>query len=155
MLNVKRKGVSLIEVIILLIVLGVTLGAVFTTMAWGSKSYIFNKQDKESRELLFSWAQTFESLWPTDETNSNDASSLTSTANEQAQETTRRLGGNVTGTRMRIKGYDIAARPTATNNGKIDLLITISTDQKAVVNLTRSYNIYTTETVSDDVLTNG
>ncbi|MDR3264968.1 MAG: hypothetical protein LBT15_03055, partial [Synergistaceae bacterium] len=47
-----------------MIVLALALGAVFSSLEWSAKSYAFTRQDKKSREVLFSWVQHFESLWP-------------------------------------------------------------------------------------------
>ena len=152
----KRKGLSLVECIILMIVLVVTLGAIFTTMAWAQKSYVFSKQDKDSRELLFNWVQTFESLWPPevpDGTDLKDPVFLTNSANEIIDEVFAILGGNPAN--RVIKGFTVNTTPTLDiPTGKIDLRIVVRAGSpgKTLVEVTRHYNLYTTDTVSDDVL---
>ena len=151
----RREGVSLVEVIFLLIVLSITLGAVFSTMAWAARSYAFGKQDKQSREVLFSWVQTFESMWPTAAYRANPGS-WSSEARGQIQEVGRMMGtwdGASNG--ARIGGYLVTATPSAPSTGKMDLTITISTGNKTWVEIRRSYNVYSCDTVSDDVLVRG
>ena len=151
----RRKGVGIVECLVLIIVLGVTLGAVFTTMAWAQKSYTFSKQDKESREILFNWAQTFESLWPT-ETFMADHSTWDAQARLSIENVGRRLGTwDSTRERARIGGYYVTATPVMPSGGSMGLNIVIRASGKDLVKLMRRYNVYSTDTVSDDVLVGG
>ena len=143
------------EVIFLLIVLSITLGAVFSTMAWAARSYTFGKQDKQSREVFFSWVQTFESMWPTQAYRANPAS-WSSEARRQIEEVGKTLGTwDAARSRALIGAYSVTVTPTAPSVGKINLTITIQAGNKTMVELTRSYNIYSHDTVSDDVLVQG
>jgi len=158
----RRKGVSLIEVMILIIVLMVTLGAVFSTMAWANKTYTFGRQDKESRELLFRWVQIFESMWPPtpaddplwQQPSTIPAATLTSTAQGRIQRVGNTLGDNsATTNTATIGAYTVTAIPVASGAGTVDITITIRSHGKTLVrDLVRNYNIYTTDTVSDDVI---
>jgi hypothetical protein len=140
----KRKGIGIVECLILMVVVGVTFGAIFSTMAWATRSYAFSRQDKESRELLFSWIQTFESLWP-------DAFSDVDDAIEAAS---NMLGGTWTGGRAQIGGYTLTALDSGLSEGHLELHVTIAVNdtRKTLVDLRRRYNAFSNETVSDDAV---
>ena len=159
----RRKGMTLFEVMILLVVLAVTLGAVFSTMAWASKSYAFGRQDKKSREVLFCWVQTFESLWPTKpqpgeslaewKNKWKDWGFLNTEAQKQIKLAGEKLGVWDSGkNRAIVEGCIVTVTPVSSANGKMDLRVTISSGNKTLVELTRSYNVYSSDTVSDDVM---
>ena len=156
MFNSKRKGLSLVECIILIIVTLVTLGAIFATMGLAHKNYAAGKLDRDSREVLFSWIQTFESLWPTPAIMNNPAnvhneSLLQAEANSIIQQTGSMLGTYASGVTT-IGSFTVEAEPGALSNGSMVLHIEISGGGKKIVDLFRRYNVYTTETVSDDIL---
>ncbi|MDR1623003.1 MAG: hypothetical protein LBS00_11565 [Synergistaceae bacterium] len=135
---------SLVECMILMIVVGITFGAIFSTMAWATKSYVFSKQDKESRELFFSWIQTFESLWPGAYDDVDDAIEAASTM----------LGGTWSGGKTRIGSFVLTAVNSGLSGGSLGLKITIQAggSNKNLVELTRFYNAFSNETVSDDTV---
>ena len=60
----SRQGVSIVECVILIIIVAVAFGAVFSTLGWSAKNYAFAGQDTRSRVVLFNWVQAFESMWP-------------------------------------------------------------------------------------------
>ena len=148
---VRRKGFGVIECVILTVVLLVSIGAIFATMAAAQRSYTFHKLDRDSRELLFNWVQTFESLWPPDGMAWTSAAA-SAQANVIIQEVGNLLGTYANGV-ARVGVFTVAAAPGALSNGSISLNVTIREGDRGrtLVNLTRSYNIYTTETVSDDI----
>jgi hypothetical protein len=135
---------SIVECLILMIVVGVTFGAIFSTMGWATKSYAFGKQDKESRELLFSWVQTFESLWPNAYSDENYAIEAVS----------KMLGGTWTGSEARIGGFILTVVNRGFVDGRLELDIAIRTgdSKKNLVNVRRNYNSFSNETVSDDAV---
>jgi hypothetical protein len=132
------------ECLILMIVVGITFGAIFSTMAWATKSYVFSKQDKDSRELFFSWIQTFESLWP-------DAYS---DVDEAIKTASVMLGGTWANNKARIGGFTLTAVETDLSGGNLELHVTIQAEdsKKALVDLRRNYNAFSNETVSDDAV---
>lgn len=156
----RRKGISVIECIILMIIVGVAFGAIFTTAAWAQRSYTSSKQGKASRELLFSWVQKFESLW------SPSPGDIPAKLYEDAMIASESVAEMMNGSSPTGSGIGIGAyRETringftvrATNRGLRDerllvLEINISTGNKTWVNLQRGYNRYSNETVSDDVV---
>ena len=180
--DLKRKGVSLVESLILIIVLLVTMGAIFATMVESQRSYAFHKQDRESREVLFAWVQAFESIWPPDdpaipaqdredpeypswewfdEWQAYWRANWRTLLGRQVEKAGGELGewdpvGNV----ARINGFVVRVEPaTDLNvlNGRIDLSIDIRAgaggrNAPSPVNILRSFNIYSSDTVSDDVL---
>jgi hypothetical protein len=132
------------ECLILMIVVGITFGAIFSTMAWATKSYVFSKQDKDSRELLFSWIQTFESLWP-------DAYS---DVDEAIKTASVMLGGTWANNKAQIGGFTLTAAEVGLSGGNLELHVTIQAEdsKKALVDLRRNYNAFSNETVSDDAV---
>jgi hypothetical protein len=59
----RRRGVSIVESLVLMLVLGLTLGSIFATMGWAQRTYMHSRLDRESRELLFNWLQAFDARW--------------------------------------------------------------------------------------------
>jgi hypothetical protein len=134
-----------VECLILIIIVGITFGAIFTTIAVATKSYAFSKQDKDSRELLFSWIQTFESLWPN--TYSDDVDGAIKAASIM-------LGGTWTGSEARIRSFTLRATNAGLSGGNLELRVKIwaGDSRKPLVDLTRNYNAFSNETVSDDAV---
>jgi hypothetical protein len=127
-----------------MVVIGVTFSAIFSTMGWATKSYAFSKQDKESRELFFSWIQTFESLWPGTYSDVDDAVEAASSI----------LGGTWAGGKTQIGGYTLTAVNSGLSGGSLEMhvIIQVSDSKKTLVNLKRNYNVFSNETVSDDTV---
>jgi hypothetical protein len=127
-----------------MVVIGVTFGAIFSSMGWATKSYAFGKQDKESRELFFSWIQAFESLWP----------GTYSDVGEAVEAVSNILGGTWTNGKMRIKGFTLTAVNSGLSGGNLEMHVTIqvSDSKKTLVDLKRNYNAFSNETVSDDTV---
>jgi hypothetical protein len=142
----KRKGLSITESLILIVVVGLTFGAIFTIMSWSTKSYAFSKQDKGSRELLFNWAQTFESLWP---------GVYGVNVNGAIEEAAKRLDGTYVANGVaRIGSFTLTAENAGLSDGVLKLNVTIRAvgSEKKLVDLERSYNAFSNETVSDDTV---
>jgi len=147
----RRKGISIVECIILMVVLGLTIGAIFTTMAWAQKSYAFGKQDKESRELFFSWVQSFESLWRPNHEDSDPK------IEDAVEAVAIKMNGTYYGGVSRIGVYTVTATdrtPASEVRKRLVLEITIRTAGRRDpwVRLNRSFNWFSNETVSDDVV---
>ena len=155
----RRKGIGIVECLILMIILGITFVAIFTTMEWAQRSYAFSRQDKESRELLFSWMQKFESVWdpkydhknpPTDADQSAEAMDAIDTVTEM-------FGGTVIGyaglvRTAHIGGFTVRVENMGLDSEKLKLRLTIRSPEKVWVEIDRSYNRYSNETVSDDTV---
>ncbi|MDR2522772.1 MAG: hypothetical protein LBC93_03620 [Synergistaceae bacterium] len=141
----RREGIGIIETLILLVVLGVTLSAIFTTMAWTSRSYIFGRKGRESRELLFNFVQAFESVW-------SPGFVAAGAVPPEAEEVARILGGTWDSSKKQaaVNGFILKAASRGSTGGSMVLRITISTEGKNIVELDRAYNIYSNETTSDD-----
>jgi hypothetical protein len=139
---------GIVECLILIVVVGITFGAIFTTMAAATRSYAFSKQDKESRELLFSWIQTFEALWPGTYSVPKDK------VDDAIEKTSNMLGGTWSGGKTHIRGYILTVADAEVDDGKLTLHVTIQggDSRKALVDLTRIYNAFSNETVSDDAV---
>jgi hypothetical protein len=132
------------ECLILMVVVGVTFGAIFSVMAAATRSYAFSKQDKDSRELFFSWVQTFESLWPDVYDDPDDA----------IEAAAPMFGGTWVDGKARIGGFILKADNLGLSDGKLVLRITIQAGDsgKTLVDLKNSYNSFSNETVSDDAV---
>ncbi|MDR2179575.1 MAG: hypothetical protein LBP21_04660 [Synergistaceae bacterium] len=142
--HTKRKGMGIAECLILMVVVVVTFGAIFSVMAAATKSHGFSKQDKNSRELFFSWIQTFESLYPNVHSDPDDATEAAA----------KMLGGTWTGSDARIGGFILTAVNSGVSGGSLELHVTIRAgdSKKPLVDLKRTYNSYSNETVSDDAV---
>jgi hypothetical protein len=146
--NVKsHKGLSFVECLILIIVVLVVMMALFTELAWSSKSYIFAREDLKSRELFFNWVQTFESLWPDVCAEPEDAFEMTTLTMNGEWDDTKKIA--------RVGGLTVEPRDLGQSDGRILIGIKIyseSDPQKFMVNVNRSYNAFSNDTVSDDAL---
>jgi hypothetical protein len=145
----SHKGTGITECLILIIVLGLAVSAIFSTLCWSVKSYTFARQEMKGRELLFGWVQAFESLWP-----AADASS--------PEDAFEKVAGILNGTWDNsnkltcVDGFIIVPRAKTETAGSqvVDLKIYGGSDTKSklIVDLTRSYNVFSSETVSDNSL---
>lgn len=160
----RRKGVSLVEAMILILVLALTMGAMFATMAWASRTHAFGRQGTESRQVLFAWLQTFESVWPPNNLwppfDPNDPvpappppGTIIQRADEQIV-----IVGNMLGTwdapsgRALIGSYTVQAVPAAqAGDGLMTLAITVRAGNRELVTLNRSFNIFSSDAVMDVV----
>ena len=144
----RRKGVGIVECLILMIIVGITFSAIFATMAWSQRSYIFSKQDKESRELLFSWVQAFESTWSPER---GDSDSVKVNKAAQAIEAVAKAlnSKSYSGGVARIGNFDVTVRLGSLSGGKLPLKISIRSGGKTWVDLERSFNAFSNETVPD------
>lgn len=145
----RRKGVGIVEALILMIILGLAFSAIFNTLGWAQRTHISSRQDRESRELLFSWVQNFESAWrpaigdtPAELTNKAGAAFAT-VARDM-------MDGTFSNGIAQIGHFTVQATPTL-NDRRLDLRIVVrSADRRAPwVDLTRSFNAFSTDTVSD------
>ena len=159
--HARRRGISLVECVILVVVLMIAVGAVFSTLGMAQRTYTFHIQDKRAREVLFAWHQTFESMWPPSENFYKDTSGWQNQANAVIESTSEAMGFDLIGPSTtsprpaRVGGLEIEAEAVALDRrrGRLDLDITVKMGSgKIIVNrVRRSYNIFSHETVSDDL----
>jgi hypothetical protein len=131
--------------LILIIVVVVVMMALFTEMAWSTRSYTFAREDLKSRELFFNWVQTFESLWP----------NVYSDPERAFEETARMMNGEWDETEKitRVGGLAIGLQNEGRSNGNLRIGIKIYAEGnpgKYMVNTERRYNAFSNDTVSDD-----
>ena len=144
-----RKGVGIVECLILILVLTVVMGTIFSALNWSVKNYTFARQGMKGRELLFNWVQAFESQWP-----APGAATFEGSFKKVAEA----LNGSWDSANglIRVNGFTIVPSPGQEVDGRrvIDLRIYEgnNTRGKLIVNVSRSYNIFSSETVSDNVL---
>ena len=157
-----RRGISMVECVILVIVLMIAVGAVFTTLGMAQRNYASHIQDKRAREVLFAWHQAFESMWPPNTDYADTSARWATLAKDQIEKTNAVLGYGVSSmdnsttpptVMAQAGGFRIDVKPSAPVAGRLDLDITIRMSSgKIIVNkVRRSYNIFSHETVSDDL----
>jgi len=127
-----------------MVVLMITIGAIFTTMQWGATSYAFAKEDVERRLLVFNWCQAFESFYP----------GVTKNVNEAFARTTAFLGGAWDGDRG-LAGFKtgrifISEQPAPPGVVLVRLRAPRG-NRSAEFVFERRFNEHSSETVSDDV----
>ena len=148
----RRKGISIIECLILMIILVVSLSAIFITMGWAQRSHATSRNDRESRELLFSWVENFESLWqPGIEDSPGE---LIDKGNRAVEDVAIRMNGTFNNGVAHIGAFTVKATPKV-NEGRLVLGISINSSGRRApwVTLDRSFNVFYIDTVSDDVVT--
>jgi len=145
--STRRRGASLVESLILIIVVVMSLGAVFTTVNWSIRSYSAGRQDLESRKVLFTWYQTFEAMWQPQD---RGAASLAAMAQTQIEAVGNTLGTWHNGVAI-IRGYTVEAVPTVQENtGALNVTVTISSGGRVLVDsAVRTFNIFFGESVAD------
>jgi hypothetical protein len=146
-----RPGIGIVECILLIIILGVTIAAILSTMEWGSRSYAFAREDLDRRVLLFNWFQAFESFYP----------GVTNDFADACEQTTDFLGGQWQATstspptgEATVKGTRFQVRETANGDGILIMNITVRPSQRERSELvfSKRFNAFSSETVSDDVI---
>jgi hypothetical protein len=147
-----RLGVGIVECLLLIVVLSICIAAILTTMGWGSKSYTFAKDDLDRRIFLFNWFQAFESFYP----------GIVDDFAAACAQTTDHLGGGwdttssiapVTG-EVTLKGVRFQVKEAANGDGmlKMDVKVYASESGSAELRFTKHFNVFSSETVSDDVI---
>jgi hypothetical protein len=133
----------LVECVILIVVLLITMGAVMTTMQWGSRSYAFAKEDMERKQFLFNWCQAFESFYP----------GVTNDVNSAFAMATSYLGGSWEdqGGVANFKNRRIFISQLSADSGVVTVRLTSNqgTGTAGFV-LDRRFNDSSRKTVSDD-----
>ncbi|MDR1979014.1 MAG: hypothetical protein LBQ42_09810 [Synergistaceae bacterium] len=141
----SHKGISLAECLILIVVVMGVMAALFRELEWSAKSYAFAREDLKSQELFFNWVQTFESLWPNVYSDPEDA----------FQKVAVMLNGTWDDAKKIARVSKLVVEPQALGQsaGRMAIEIKIYSEnspQKLMVNLSRSYNSFSNDTVSDD-----
>jgi hypothetical protein len=140
---------GIVECIILLIVLGLSLAAVMSAMGWGSRSYTFAREDLDQHLLLFDWFQTFESFYP----------GVTDDVADACGRVTEFLGGswNTASRQGSFREGRIQVREVANADGILRLNVKVFRNRggASAFELERRFNVFSSETVSDDVLHRG
>jgi hypothetical protein len=135
-----RGGFSLVECILLLLILGLALGAVTSTLFWASNLGNFNRATLGMRTVASSLFEALESIPPAE---------LDSDFNNAFLDLITTLGGS----NGRLGGYSIAATAASAVNGSREVTMTISqaVSKKGKYTLKRSINSFS-ENTADDVV---
>lgn len=138
MLRRRRKGVSVVESMILMVVLGISIWAIMSTVLWASEMQSFSRQDIGARIVAASWFETADSIPPV---------SFDSDFSDAIKIVLKQLGGK----NDVLWGFSIKPVLISTLNGAREIRLTIETSGKnAPFVITRSLNQISVETVSDD-----
>jgi hypothetical protein len=140
-----RRGVGIVECIILMVILGISVAAIMTTMGWASRTYAFSKDDLDRRTLLFNWCQAFESFFP----------GVTDDIDNACRRTTEFLGGSWDTSTKRAdfkRAHFTVTSTSATTVAVAELEIKMyrQAGGTADVSFLRHFNRISSETVSDD-----
>jgi len=156
-LRKKRRGATIIESLILMIVLAVTFGAVFLVLGAAQRTHAHSRADRESRELIFNWVQVFGGMWEPEL--ADDASALMSRAHNAIANAASMMGGSVTATgpgnarTVQVRGFSLVATPTvvmAANDRRLDLHVAIARGgNRNWVDLTRTFSGFPNDLVVD------
>ena len=150
-----RPGITIIESIILMMILGIIFGAVFSTAAMAQRAHGDGRQRREARELLFNWIQNFESTWVPDHTLTipqQNANVMTAIEDVQTM-----MGGTtywaVPATHISRMGmFNVTVHNNGITDGALDLNIIIAVPRgaappRAIMNVQRRFNVFSNETV--------
>jgi hypothetical protein len=113
--KIRHRGVSVVECLILIIVLGVILAAVMTTTIWAKSLQAFVRADMRESILTSSWFEIFESLPAFDVEADNE------TLDASRQFVAERLGGN----RDYIAGFRVKAYKSPIKGGVREIILTL------------------------------
>jgi hypothetical protein len=148
----RREGVTIVECVILMVILGVPLWAILATAIWSSELRVFAKEEINARILASSWFEVFESinpepLPPLPPFNINDTAAYVA----------RVLDPNASGnpfTGFMVQGYRVLAEEIANTEGVRSVQLTLRWGQGSKRGtpyvLVRRINARSSETVSDD-----
>lgn len=128
----RREGFSLVESLILILVVAITLGALLQTTALTTELQIKERRNIDSMAVASSWFAALDSVM---------VASDVPTAIANAIKMTDKYATYISDAR-----YE-------THDGFITVTATILNDKGKPFTMSRSYNIYGNETVSDDKYT--
>ena len=112
----RHKGASIVESLILIVILALTIGAVFATMALAHRNHFHSRQYRESRELLFNFVQVFDAMFRPDDIDLL-APALVDLADDAFEQTVIMMAGTPTGFRTaQIRGFAVEVNPVPTVN---------------------------------------
>lgn len=143
----RRKGVSIIESVILMIVLGITLAGLLSVLEWGSKSYVFAQTDIKRKALLANWGEAFETVYPDRIADPFNALGYTASL----------LGGTWSSfdKTFTVQAMQFKIEGMTSTDGILSMDIKISDGgSKRYTRSSVSFNMYSNEVASDDKIGN-
>ena len=145
----KHKGLGIVECIILMIVLGISLWSIMSTVAWSTELQTFARNALDARILASSWFEVFESVNP----EPVDSSFTMQSASDFVAGF---LDGNYSGTypNYTINSFRVFVNEVTSADGvrSVELRVDAAGDvkRKKPLVLLRQINARSGETVSDD-----
>jgi hypothetical protein len=140
-----------VECVVLILILGISIAAILSTMEWGSRSYAFAKEDLDRRVLLFNWFQAFESYYPgvTDDFMSacTQATEFVGGEWQVVSSDAPAIGEALFG------GMRFRVEETSNLNGVLEMSVRVRAQGgKPELVFNKHFNVFSSETVSDDVI---
>ena len=137
----SRKGLGIVECLILIIVLVVSFSAMLATLSWGSRSYAFSRAQLESRMLLSCWAETLEAIFPDVIQEPEDA----------FEHVAKVMGGtwNAVAKTAIVHGTKLTAEVLSNVDGILKVGVKIERGEKDFES-NKIFNMYSSATVPDD-----
>ena len=148
----RRKGVSIVESLIILVVLGISLWAIMTTIAWSTDLQTFSRQHIDMQILATSWFEIFESVNPEP---FDDDFTMATASNRVAlflDTGSVRTWPNyvIHGYRVNVSGDESGMAPNGVRTVTLRLESAGGARSKKPVIVSRKINARSSETVSDD-----
>jgi type II secretory pathway pseudopilin PulG len=148
----RRKGVTIVECVILMVVLGISMWAILSTAVWSAELRAFAKEEINARILASSWFEVFESVDPEPQPPLPPFD-----MNDTAAYVAKVLDPNASGNPLSgfaIQGYRVLAEETANTEGVRSVRLTLrwgrGSKRENPYVLVRRINARSSETVSDD-----
>ena len=133
----RRKGMSIVEGLILMVVLAIAIWAIMSTAIWTTQLQTSSRGDIGVRTLATSWFEVFESINP-EGMDFDDAKA--------------RVVATLEGSGDYISGFKVEAKEISVSGGvrTVELRLSQPASKKAPVTIRRRVNSMSHETVSDD-----
>jgi hypothetical protein len=151
--NSRRKGVSLVEGILLMLILGITIWAIMSAAVWSVEIQAFARSSIDTRILVSSCYEVFEAHDPKDPAFMKNALEVAAKTLDPRPLSARKKNDF----RYDIQGFIVEASSDAGAEGARNINLTIHMPQsakaKAPLVIKRQVNTMSNETVSDDATT--
>ena len=144
--SLRRKGLSIVECVILMIVLGISIWAVMSTALWTVEMETFARAETDARLLGASMFEHFEAVPP---------SSFEDHFSEALEKVIHEMGGN--SSTSTIHGYHYKVVELSSENGVrvLELTLTPQNSKKTKITWERHINGFSHETVEDPTKKSG
>ncbi|MDR2523599.1 MAG: hypothetical protein LBC93_07890 [Synergistaceae bacterium] len=151
--NGHRKGVSIVEGILLMLILGITLWAIMSTAAWSVEIQAFTRRSIDMRVLVSGCFEIFEAHDPKDPAFMKNSLETAAKILDPRPVSGRKKSDY----KYDIQGFVVEASADAGAEGARNISLTVHVPEvsktKAPLVIRRQVNTMSNETVSDDATT--